>query len=193
MIRTLVLSIFYLLFLNNVKSQENKANEFEILYSYMSDMKEWIMDREVVVFDKTDKDLNSLYLKYWEYTETDTLINRNEPTDFKASFILDKTLKKKLIEEIKKDSPIDWNIFQFPNNFKLIEYKNLPILDNLKPLKRKIALLISKPILFENGNMAVFKAWEIYGSEISGTPTLQFYKKKGSTWVKFSELAWASF
>ncbi|PQJ17937.1 hypothetical protein BST94_07915 [Nonlabens xylanidelens] len=199
MIRNLVSSMFCFLLLNNVESQENKTMESEILQSYMISIQdfnkktEFYKNTEVIVFDNTDEDLIEYYLKSWKITKADTLINRADSTDINSPYILNKKLKKILIKELKKDEPIDWNNVQFPDNFRLVEYKKAPILENLKLSKRKISLLLSKPVIFQNGTMAIFRAWEIYGSNISGTPTLQFYKKKDSKWVKFSEIAWGSF
>ncbi|PPK96194.1 hypothetical protein LY01_00008 [Nonlabens xylanidelens] len=173
--------------------------ESEILQSYMISIQdfnkktEFYKNTEVIVFDNTDEDLIEYYLKSWKITKADTLINRADSTDINSPYILNKKLKKILIKELKKDEPIDWNNVQFPDNFRLVEYKKAPILENLKLSKRKISLLLSKPVIFQNGTMAIFRAWEIYGSNISGTPTLQFYKKKDSKWVKFSEIAWGSF
>ena len=199
MIRNLVLSMFCFLLINNVESQENKTMESEILQSYMISIQdfnkktEFYKNTEVIVFDNTDEDLIEYYLKSWKITKADTLINRADSTDINSPYILNKKLKKILIKELKKDEPIDWNNVQFPDNFRLVEYKKAPILENLKLSKRKISLLLSKPVIFQNGTMAIFRAWEIYGSNISGTFTLQFYKKKDSKWVKFSEIAWGSF
>lgn len=188
------ISILFLLFVFFGYTQETSNDQVLIISDYIEKSKEDVGPRNLVVFDKPDNDFKGLLISPWNKNLSDTIYKMENHEYSKDSFfIISKALKDQLVKEISLNKTIDWNQIDLPHDVSLIEYKDVSILENLKPQKRKVSIFISSPVLFEQNQMAMTFAWNIYGITVSGTPTIQFYKKVNKEWQKYSEIAFGSF